>query len=275
MYEGQKVVCVTPAGRRRYLSILQQYVRRDFGLIDEWHLWVNTGDVEDLAYLRCLASEDPRVGLLTCDTTVPFCSGRIGSFLPYAAEPDVIYVRFDDDVVWVQEGAVERLIRYKLANPQLFLVGGNVLNNPVSTFRQCRVGALALPPVDDAYNDLRGLTDFHGPVHEQFLAEPNKQAFYFPSEVLPVGQRFGIHFICWEGNRFAQFGGRIPHLDEENWLTNEAPLQFGEATGLCGDALAVHYAYSTQRIEGGGSREYGFQDPNPDLLERYRQLITR
>ena len=38
MFGGYKVVCVTPAGRRRYMKILAPYVIRSM-VVDRWDIW--------------------------------------------------------------------------------------------------------------------------------------------------------------------------------------------------------------------------------------------
>ena len=63
MYEGYKVIAITPAGRRRYLRILREYVKTQ-PLIDEHHILLNPideyGDIsrEDDLYISNLRSDD-------------------------------------------------------------------------------------------------------------------------------------------------------------------------------------------------------------------------
>lgn len=260
-----KVVCVTPAGRKRYLAILYSYIKRAFGLVDEWHLWQNTGNAEDILFLEQLRAEDPRVRIIKVADEHPFCSGRIRSFFPHACDADTVYVRFDDDIVWMEESAIQRLAEYRLANPQYFLVTGNIINNPVCSYRHCRAGVLtSSKPLADNYACTYGLTVFGEEAHQQFLAQLDKSRFFLPNEEFPRDTRFGIQFCSWLGSRFAQFGGLLPHIDEENWLTKEAPNQWNQVNALCGDALAVHFAYTEQRM----------QLDSTDLLQRYAALAS-
>src|SRR5262245_29694480 len=57
MFNGHKVISVTPYGRRRYVSLLTNYLERARGLIDEHHFWVNAQNPPDLEWLQsCVAS---------------------------------------------------------------------------------------------------------------------------------------------------------------------------------------------------------------------------
>lgn len=249
MYQGRKVVCVTPAGRKRYIDVLARYIRRDWVLIDEWHLWQNTENAADIGCLEWHGGDllQPTV-IRTVSAPGPYNAARICHFFPYACEPGTIYLRFDDDIVWVQPGAIERMLAFRLAHPEYFLVGGNIVNNPVCAHRHQRVGALVVDhKIENHYIDEIAWKYLGPEQHAQFLLQRNKDAYHFPHEQLRMNQRFGIQFISWLGDEFAKFGGKLPHEDEEKWLTAEAPGQFGKPNALCGTALAVHFAYTEQR----------------------------
>lgn len=263
MYNGKKVICITPAGRVRYLEILRKYVTKAFGLVDQWHLWCNTSNQDDIAYMYELRRQYPgQIEVITIDDPHHFCSGRIRSFFPHACDPEAIYVRFDDDIVWVQDGAIENMVKYRIENPQYFLIGGNVLNNPISDHRHQKNGSIVLDiEIPDYFIDMEAFRRGEH-IHVQFFNQPDKDKFHFPSEGLRPATRFGIQFISWIGERFSHFGGLIPHVDEENWLTIEAPEQWHQTNAICGNALAVHYAYTEQRRE---------LDAKP-LLQKYKDL---
>lgn len=271
MVENFKVICVTPAGRRKYMTILSKYVRKAMTqIVDEWHLWQNTGIPDDIEYLEELRGLDPtRIKIIKTEDPHHFCSGRIRSFFPYACGLDAIYVRFDDDVVYLEDGAIERLVRYRIEHPEYFLIGGNIVNNPVCAHRQQKVGALfSSKPITDHFLDGVALS-MHGDIgaetHRQFLATEDKTKWHFPSEALRPSMRFGIQMISWFGSEFKKFDGVLPHLDEENWLTIERPDAIGKVNALCGDALCAHFAYTEQRK---GMDSTG-------LLEQYAALAEK
>ena len=63
MFDGYRVVCVTPAGRRRYMKLLAPLVLA-CDLVDRYDIWVNTSDAGDLAFFEGLARLDDRVRLV-------------------------------------------------------------------------------------------------------------------------------------------------------------------------------------------------------------------
>ena len=54
VFDRFRVIVVTPAGRERYMRLLASHVLHS-PLVDEWHLWLNTREPADLAYMRGLA----------------------------------------------------------------------------------------------------------------------------------------------------------------------------------------------------------------------------
>src|SRR6478672_13586439 len=85
-----KIVCVTPAGRRRYLRLLIPYVL-SCPKVDRYDLWLNTANNADLAFMEAVARIDDRIRL------VPLHDGKtpggpaIHTFWPTAADVDTVY----------------------------------------------------------------------------------------------------------------------------------------------------------------------------------------
>ena len=47
----------------------------------------------------------------------------------YAAEPDTIYVKIDDDVVFIDDNAIPRMVSSLVAHPEVSSIQANVVNN--------------------------------------------------------------------------------------------------------------------------------------------------
>ena len=60
-----KIILVTPAGRERYLKILYKYLNLQKSDFDEWHLWLNTKNIDDLKYMEKLSNENNFIKLIT------------------------------------------------------------------------------------------------------------------------------------------------------------------------------------------------------------------
>jgi hypothetical protein len=59
MINNKKIIVVTPAGRKRYMEPLLKYILREKDIIDEYRIWVNTGNKEDIEYFYSLKKEYP------------------------------------------------------------------------------------------------------------------------------------------------------------------------------------------------------------------------
>ena len=81
MFEGYRVVVVTPAGRRRYMRLLVPQVMAS-PLVDRYDLWINTPDQGDLAFLRGVAEVDQRIRLVAHPDGEPPRIESIGCPIP-------------------------------------------------------------------------------------------------------------------------------------------------------------------------------------------------
>lgn len=253
MYEGYRVIVVTPAGRRRYLEILKTYLDRHRNIIDEWHLWVNTCDEGDVEWMR--GQEGGFIRLVEAtegvDRGTPAYS--IHQFFRHTTDPRTIYLRFDDDIVYVHPRAVAELCRERVTRSEPFLVYANTVNNSVCTYLHQRMGAIELSQGKVNYNCLDPLGWGSGEVavdvHRQFLDHircDDLDRYMFPRWYLWEADRVSINCFAYFGSDFGEFGGVVP-VDEEVWLGVTKPRELGRSTMIAGGALVGHYAYYTQR----------------------------
>lgn len=268
-YQGKRVVVVTPAGRQRYLSVLRHHVERS-AFVDEWQLWDNTTNPEDASYVNRMRM---RRGNVVCHasrvTTDPRLNiENIHRFFQYAAEPRTLYVRLDDDVMWLAEDFFETMLRYRMTSPDL-LVSAAVINNTVCDWLRQRAGKIPERPrvsFDVMCPNSWGSGPWAQSLHESFLkdlTEGRQKEWHTQNWRMLGDEQFSINAICWRGEDMAdvmrQGGvGRI----EEAWLTETWPKKTGRHNVICGSALCVHFAFGPQREHLDKT----------DLLERYRRL---
>ncbi len=255
MYQGRRVVVVTPAGRRRYLEILIRHVLRQRHVVDEYRLWVNTRDPDDLRCIEELVAAHP--GFVTSDVD-PTADGTIRSihkFFRRCIDPDTLYVRLDDDVVWFEPDAIERLLEYRVAHPEPFLVFGNIVNNALVDWLHQREGGLYESSPDVGYSAMDPLgwqnPHFAQLKHLTFienLARGRLDLYRFEPWVLKRFERCSINAIAWLGETMGAFGG-VVHEEEEAWLSTAKPHSLGRAHAnvVIGGPLFVHYAFGIQR----------------------------
>lgn len=257
-----KVISVTPAGRRRYLAALVPYLLRQRDIIAEHHWWLNTTDVADIRYVEEVTARHPEFFRI-CRKPVRedlSLSENIWRYFRDYSEPGTLYLRFDDDIMYVADDAVKNLVGHRLANRGPLLVLGNIVNNAVCTHFHQQAGLVPMSwgPVQNECLDRNGWTrgGFARRLHRRFLRELRQGRLERWKQVaLPIDgrRRFSINVISWLGDDLCD----VPELsldkvDEELFLTETLPARLGRPNAACSAALFAHYAFYPQRpaLEG-------------------------
>lgn len=209
MLEGYKIVCVTPAGRRRYMRLLAPYILSS-EFVDEWHIWINTKNSEDIGFLERVASVSPKVRLIPHPENKVSGNSSINDFFKYCIDEDTVYIRFDDDIVWVEEQLAEKLVSFRIRNPQYFLVFPLIINNAICTHLLQQRGKIDVNEYIPA--QAMGKTAWKNPkfaheLHEWFLKklEDKKIADVYIDQAIPIAlNRFSINCMSWFGRDFKE-----------------------------------------------------------------------
>lgn len=267
--EEYKVVVVTPAGREKYLAVFKKFIYRKMaeGLVDEWHLWLNTVDPGDIAYLESMAKEHPQVKLVRLNEPITprddtplmntYNALQTYKFFENCHDDDTIYIRFDDDIVWAADDAIEKICKARIDHPEAFLIYPNIINSTICTSWHQENGALSeeagavkkYTRIDpdyaylDAFNysDPRLIDHIHNTFKKRYM-ENTLSAYYLKSRSFNEYERFSICCIAWWGKDKLR-----PGYIEEPQLAYELPMALERPVWFCGDALLVHYSYHTQR----------------------------
>ena len=252
MFEGYRVVAVTPAGRRRYMELLVPQILSS-PLVDRYDIWVNTANRADKAFLEGLAATYDRVRL------VPQPDGKapgvkaIHGFHRMAQDEDTIYIRFDDDVVWMEPGFFETLLRFRLDHPQHFLVMPLIINNALcSNLLQSIRKILIWRHVHTNCFDQIGWNhpEFAIALHRFLLGligRNETHRLHDGAHQIALS-RFSINCICWFGRDLAAFDGVVAEEEEEE-LSAAIPVRLKRSNAFCTDTIAAHFAFYTQRAQ--------------------------
>lgn len=135
MYKGKKLVACSPVGRISSMRCLFKNILNNRHILDEFHLWVNTTNPEDINYINNFAEEHSDfVRLKYGDKDIKHeyigTSYGVRWFYRYCTEPDTFYFKIDDDVIFIEDKTFEKLAQYKLDNPEIFLTFPIIINNP-------------------------------------------------------------------------------------------------------------------------------------------------
>lgn len=256
MLQGQKIIAFTPCGRKRYMDINAAYVKREHerGHIDEWVLFNNAYSLEDATY-----ADQIREGFGDWVKVLqPVERGkpeRIASFFKHMKEAEgVIYLRLDDDIVYIEETAVPRIVDFRLKNPEAFLVYPVILNNVRTSYHLQRAGI-----VDASWGIKNEMCDVVAWKHQDYIYFLHMKIldaiergtliedFALPSEVYSDPTYEDGHISI---NVFAMWGTDLVACDvapdEESYLSVWRPKELGKQNARAGDSMFVHFAYHTQ-----------------------------
>lgn len=259
-----KVHIVTPAGREKYLSFFKKFIYRKMeeGLVDSWDLWLNTINPQDIAYIESMAAENPKVKIYRIDEPITptwesYNALQTHKFFKFSHDDDAIYIRLDDDIVWVEDWAIEKICQARIDHPQAFAIYPNIINSTMCTSWHQEIGALSEEfgivrrerpeDLDWAYLDAFNYTDsgLINHIHNTFkkrFEEGSLSAYYLPSKSFDDYKHFSICSIAWWGKDKVS-----PGALEESQMSHELPYGFRRPVWFAGDALMVHFSYHTQR----------------------------
>lgn len=297
MYKGYKIIPFIPAGRKDRMSILVNYLMKfRNNPIDEVYVWRNTKEEEDLKYIDSLNGDYFKVFNILKEPDEQFHEPKqlnTGKYYRYTQDPQTIYIRFDDDIIFIDDDYFTNLLDFRLKYPHYFLVMGNIWNNAVISYIQQRMGRIdwRIGVVEKEYcmdrigwGDPKFAEGIHKILKEKIETNRTKDLFFDRWE-LHNAHRFSISNFCFFGSDFAKFKGKVEYdrqefkinengvvekfgchyLDEENWLVDYYPKKKVLLNVVCGTALVCHFSFLHQRsllIQNG-------------WLEYYRQLSEK
>ncbi|WP_199546580.1 hypothetical protein [Streptomyces sp. N35] len=282
--DGRRVIAWTPYGRRRTYSILIKYLQRDVerGLIDEVWAFMNTdptGQEDDVAYAHELAEQHGWFKLKHRPEGINL--GRLpkqrytGLAYRYMTDPNSVYLRLDDDVVYLHDDAIANLVRARLEMPAPVAVFPVIFNNAIcSHFLQaCGKVPMEWGEVKPYCMDPTGWANgpFAVKLHELLLDHIERDAvedlYLYQDFPLAPGTQFSVSCFASLGGTYAGLpkpGVLVPD-EEESWHTIHQPLATGAPNIIRGDAIVSHWSFFPQKPFLDGSA----------LLGRYREIAEK
>lgn len=261
---------VTPAGRKRYLEILYLYLKSQKSEFDIWQLWINTADKDDIEYMNELAANHNWIKLYPCTVPVRGNDSISSFFGENVHRDDTIYIRLDDDIVYLSPNFIADLKAARLKNPLPFLVYPNIINNaPISHlhFRNNLISHDKIPQynlLDDVgWNDPL----FAEQLHNSFIKsiEENNINLWrssFREWNLFNYDSVSINCICWFGTMMKNIQVGIP---EEQFLSHFIPAALKLPNLIVNQPICAHYAFYTQRDH----------IDTTNILQKYKNIALR
>ncbi|OAA34324.1 hypothetical protein NOR_08540 [Metarhizium rileyi] len=149
-----KIIGLVFFGRRATVSILDCYLKRNLatngGLLDEVIWLQRTSDEEDLTLLDRLLESEPQYSRRTIDGGAD-AHNFANSY--DVIDNDYMYIKIDDDVVFIEDNAIRSIVCTKLTRPDIYVVSANVVNQPMISWIHWNLGAVRpyLPEIEREY----------------------------------------------------------------------------------------------------------------------------
>jgi hypothetical protein len=282
-YRGYKVEVFIPSGRKRTMSILMDNLSRFQNIVDRVQIWLNTGDgqEEDQKWLESLPDiygDWVKLYRLTDEQyKIRPIQLRSGLFYTNTTQEDTIYIRMDDDIVYVDDLFFQNLLDFRIDNPDYFLVMGAIVNNAILSYiyqEELELIPKKFGPIEPYCMDPVAWRSgpFATALHETLISHIKSNTvdeLFFDRAELKNASRFSISCFCFFGKEFAKFNGIIGqrrpgkvYRDEEIALTEIIPTLDDKLNVICGSAIVAHYSFFAQRP---------FLDKT-DILEQYRAI---
>ena len=289
MYKNYKVVVNTAAGRRRYMQYLIPYIVAS-GVVDRYDIWVNTHNGADIEFFKRIAEKYSVVNLVWQPDGIVNGISSINAFYKKCIEPDTIYFKLDDDIIWMEPQAIEKMVKFRVENPNYFLVSPLVINNSLSTYLLQLENKIRL---DQYYSSSAShpvlwksgafASDLHLWFLEKYLKNGNWSHLYVGRKEMGM-TRFSINAILWFGDEMRKFNGVVPGDDEE-FMSCIYPTKEGKSNAWNGDVIMSHFAFFTQREQLDKQNileQYGYildkiwkQDREMELIHSFVQSLMR
>jgi hypothetical protein len=244
-FQYKKICVVTNGSDHMFLQsmvwhLVAQKRRNDF---DEWIIFKTRNDANDDRYLdivrgihHWITVEDRNV---QADRSLDIARST--------TRADTIYVKLDQNVVWLEDGFVRKLVEARIGNPEPFLVMPNIVNHGYVAFIYKRNGVFDAPL---GYDDLEPETAKR--MHETFLADLEKNSISkwkraFDQYVKEDTGAVSLPAVAYFGADFADFV-IDDGVDVDEYLTSVVPQRKERRVLFVGSPLCVNYSANDRQL---------------------------
>jgi methyltransferase family protein len=278
---NKKIKLVVVYNRRQYFECLLFYILRELNAFDEVVIWKNTRNAKDLAFLDTILSVLKDEGLDSKFKPVNpnKANGKQSGVYPLyrtCNEQDTLYIKIDDDVVWIAPNGFSNLINFALTNEHKYIMfSGNLVNSgPLDVIHQQQGASIdkiefkAVRPFTKLLTS-DGARQVHESLQQAVVAGTTDK--YHVDHVFASSERWSINCVAFFGNLFNEPDRKALEQGDERYITRKLCLVKNKRIAVAGEALMAHYSFQAQRTKAklpgrSGLSSFGKER---DLLNKY------
>jgi hypothetical protein len=192
----------------------------------------------------------------------------IYKFFENTKRDDTIYIRLDDDIVYLSPNFIKELVTKRQEMPEYLFIYPNIINNAIISHIHQSHGLIQFNE-NAGYECMDNIgwknPQFCESVHRSFLNDLNNKLENWTKSfnlwICNRYERVSINCICWFGRDMKKIGQ--VEIDEEQFLSVNICRRLGRFNAIVGSPVCAHFAFFTQRdyIEG-----------STNILEQYKTL---
>ncbi len=247
-----KIIIVTPAGRQQYMNYLVNHLIMQKQYFHEWHLWNNCRNINDEVYIYELAKKYSWIKVIN-DTDDKYMNNllRINTFYKYASDSNTIYIKLDDDIVWLSPNFISSMVQFKLKHISTPIVMANIVNNNYIDHLHQKTGRVlqSIEPIEkDCMGNMWKSSEKTLKLHEEFKKDRLNNSYdkwIIDDHVVSTFERVSINAIAWQGE-LIQNNDLGMNIDEV-WASMILPRKYNKPLIINGNAIALHFAFGIQR----------------------------
>lgn len=249
-----RTILIITAGRQRYMEKLIPLIIEQKNEFNELQIWENSRHYSDKMYLHTLASKYDWIKLCLKPNNRKLTNIGLSSFnlfYDYILEPNCIYIKFDDDIVYIEKELIKKVKFFRLNNPEPPIIYVNTINNGICAHLQQNNGNNLLDDFPElelkANNKLWYSPTLAYNIQSKFRKDLNngeEHKWYVKSK--PITGRFSINCISWTSDSIPNMKDCETYEDEE-WLTVDLPKILNKDNIIFGETVCQHFAYFPQR----------------------------
>ena len=277
--EGFKIYGLVFYGRHYMVDILDCYLRKSLvsngGWLDAVHFVINTDDQADIAWIdEVVAQVEDYKKIELEEGTNPH---KYGAVWAQAVESGPLYIKLDDDLVWMGDTAIEELVTTMVNHPEALGVLANLINSAALGWVHHHNGAIHsyLPELEPP---LEPSSASYGPQAWRASALPSYQPADGSNETMPSPQieraldRRRIAIGDEDGAPYANH--RWLPLRDNGTLLSLTPMwetsynPWGDDWKKWQHGAQQHYSF-LQNLESGDLSSYHFGDKEGIWNMRY------